>query len=201
MLKGTDGYAEHAAELIARYESIRSEEVHALVLHLIPDGPCRSADIGAGTGRDAAWLAARGHDVVAVEPTKPFRDAAMVLHPSPRITWVDDGLPDLAVAKQHAPFDLVMISAVWMHLDAPARAVAMANVAAMLAPGAVLTMLLRHGPIPEGRQMFDVSGEETAALARAHGLELLINEPRDRLGHAHQPTDVTWTQVAFRKPA
>jgi hypothetical protein len=49
--------------------------------------------------------------------------------------------------------------------------------------------------------MFDVSGEETAALARAHGLELLIKEPRARLGHAQQPTDVTWTQVAFRKPA
>jgi protein-L-isoaspartate O-methyltransferase len=201
MRKGTDGYAAQAVKLIERYESIASEEVHAVVLHLLRDAPCRALDIGAGTGRDAAWLAARGHQVVAVEPTQPLREAAMRLHPSERITWLDDGLPDLALAKQHGPFDLIMITAVWMHLDAEARAEAMENVAALMAPGGLLTMLLRHGPIPEGRQMFDVSGAETSELARPHGLDLLINQPRDRIGHPFQPDDVTWTQVAFRKAA
>ena len=40
---------------------------------LIPATPSRVLDVGAGTGRDAAALAALGHSVVAVEPTPELR--------------------------------------------------------------------------------------------------------------------------------
>jgi SAM-dependent methyltransferase len=193
----TQGYAEQAAKLIERYESITPEEVHEKILHLIPESPCRALDIGAGSGRDAAWLAAKGHAVVAVEPTAEMREAGMRLHACPRIEWVDDGLPDLPALSGREPFDLIMLTAVWQHLDADERARAMSRVAALARPGAVATLLLRHGPVPEGRRMFQVTAQETAALAEAAGFMVIVNTPRGPL--ADTPAGVTWTSLAFRR--
>jgi len=195
---GADAYAAEAAKLIERYETISSEEVHEEILHLVPDGALRSLDIGAGTGRDAAWLAAKGHDVVAVEPTDEMRAAGMRLHPSPRIEWIDDGLPDLSALEGRDPFDVIMLTAVWMHLDADERVSGMARLAALAKRGAVMGLLLRHGPVPEGRRMFQVSAEETAALAETAGFAVLVNTPRRNI-RADAPEGVTWTSLAFRR--
>jgi 2-polyprenyl-3-methyl-5-hydroxy-6-metoxy-1,4-benzoquinol methylase len=139
---------------------------HRSVIHLIPTIPGRVLDIGAGTGRDAAGFAGMGHSVVAVEPTEELRRGAMLLHPSAMIEWVDDSLPDLAIMRGHGEeFDVVMMTAVWMHLDAQQRRRAMPNVAASMRNGGVMIMSLRHGPIPPGRRMFEVSAQETIALA------------------------------------
>ncbi|MCH3719072.1 hypothetical protein LZB68_08320, partial [Campylobacter lari] len=78
--------------------------------------------------------------------------------------WVDDALPDLDGLRGRA-FDVIMLTAVWMHLDADERARGMAALAALLAPGGQILMSLRHGPVPSGRRMFDVSADETIALA------------------------------------
>ncbi|HYD73969.1 MAG TPA: class I SAM-dependent methyltransferase [Candidatus Binatia bacterium] len=194
----TRGYAEQATMLIARYESIVPEEVHEKVLHLFPEGPCRTLDIGAGSGRDAAWFAAKGHTVVAVEPTAEMREAGMRLHPDPNIEWVDDDLPDLAALADDAPFDLITLTAVWQHLDADERKQGMARLAALARRDAVVALLLRHGPVPEGRRMFQVTAEETAALAAAAGFAVLVNTPR-RAIRGDAPADVTWTAFAFRR--
>jgi protein-L-isoaspartate O-methyltransferase len=69
-ISGTENYEVEAPELLKRYESISFADAHAPVLHLIPPAPCRTLDIGAGTGRDAAGLAALGHSVIAIEPTE-----------------------------------------------------------------------------------------------------------------------------------
>jgi SAM-dependent methyltransferase len=194
----TQGYAEQAAKLIERYESVSPEEVHESILHLIPDGRCRTLDVGAGSGRDAAWFAARGHSVVAVEPTAEMRAAGMQLHPDPRIEWVDDGLPELVSLNERAPFDLIMITAVWQHLDADERSRAMLRSAELAQRGGVMALLLRHGPVPEGRRMFQVSAEETAALADQAGFEVLVNSSRGQLRPTPDP-GVTWTSLAFRR--
>ena len=121
-VSGTEGYADEAEELFTRYESIPAADAHRAVLHLIPTAPSSILDIGSGTGRDAAWFAAMGHRVVAVEPTDAMRLPAMALHPSPRIEWLNDSLPDLALLLARGEsFDLVMLTAVWMHLDAQQR--------------------------------------------------------------------------------
>lgn len=130
-VSGTEGYAEAAAAMLAR--RISFAEVHRPVLHLMPTRPCRVLDIGAGAGYDAADLAAMGHSVVAVEPTAALRVPAMAPHPSPAIEWIDDSLPELrALAGRAASFDLVLLTAVWMHLDAEQRRQATPNVAALL---------------------------------------------------------------------
>ncbi|MFC3677483.1 class I SAM-dependent methyltransferase [Ferrovibrio xuzhouensis] len=189
----TDGYTAEADVLAERYERIRFEDVHAAILHLLPATPCRAIDIGAGTGRDAAALAARGHAVTAVEPTAAMRAHGQRLHPGSGITWIDDGLPDLA--RVEGTFDLVMLTAVWMHLDAGERARGMARLAALLAPQGLAAMTLRHGPVPPGRRMFEVSGAETVALAAPHGLQAVLQAQR---GDMHG-REVTWTQLVLRR--
>ena len=193
---GTEGYGETAAERVKQYESISFAHVHRHMMHLFPTTPSQVIDIGAGTGRDAAGFADLGHTVTAVEPTPELRAEAERLHPHPAITWIDDSLPDLD--RVHAlgeRYDLVMLTAVWMHLDPPQRERAMARVAALVWHGGMLGLSLRHGPVPAGRRMFDVSAQETCELAIRHGL-VVIHESKGPavLGGP----DVWWDRLAFR---
>jgi len=196
-VSGTENYANEAPELLKRYESISFADAHASVLHLIPPAPRRVLDIGAGTGRDAAGFVSLGNSVVAVEPTEELRRGAMLLHPSPMIEWLDDSLPDLAVVRARGEeFDLVMLTAVWMHLDEVQRRMAMPNVAALVRNGGIVIMSLRHGPVPPGRRMFEVSAEETKALAQRSNLYCTLNQEAE--SSLRQP-GVTWTRLAFQK--
>jgi len=197
-VSGTEGYASEADDLFARYESLAPQDVHRAVLHLLPNAPARLLDIGAGTGRDAAWFAAQGHQVVAVEPTDALRLRAMTLHPSPDITWIDDALPELAVLRSRdGCFDLIMMTAVLMHLDAAERARTLHNVASLLAPKGMLIMRLRHGPVPSGRRMFDVVAKEVIALAALSGLRAVFEHHGGSLGMQNVSTGVTWTTLAL----
>ncbi|CAL78703.1 Conserved hypothetical protein; putative S-adenosyl-L-methionine (SAM)-dependent methyltransferase [Bradyrhizobium sp. ORS 278] len=200
-VSGTEGYAAEADSLFVRYESIPSEQAHAAVLHLLPKSPARVLDIGAGTGRDAAWFASLGHRVVAVEPTDALRLRAMHLHASPAITWIDDSLPELAaLADGDEQFDLVMMTAVFMHLDEVQRRRALPNIAARIASGGRLIMTLRHGPVPPGRRMFEIDAESVIAPARQLGLSLELNRDGASLNRENRAAGVTWTTLAFSKP-
>ena len=196
-ISGTENYAEEAPELLKRYESISFADAHSPVLHLIPPAPCRILDIGAGTGRDAAGFAALGHSVVAVEPTEELRRGAMLLHSSPMIEWLDDSLPNLAAVRaRKEEFDLVMLTAVWMHLDEAQRQLAMSNISTLVRNGGIVIMSLRHGPIPPGRRMFVVSAQETRTLAQRASLSCILN--REAEPSLRQP-GVSWTRLAFQK--
>jgi predicted O-methyltransferase YrrM len=122
------------------------------------------------------------------------------LHPSHRIQWLDDSLPHLArLDTRKGQFDLVMLTAVWMHLDAAQRRQAMPRIANLMRPNGVMIMSLRHGPVPAGRLMFDVRADETVALAGHAGLRLTLRldeQPSQLAGKS----DVTWTLLAFARP-
>lgn len=195
-LTSTAGYAADADKLASQYESVTFAEVHRDTLHLLPQAPARILDIGAGSGRDAAALSALGHDVLAVEPTRELREHGQRLHSGSTIAWLDDGLPELAgVLARRETFDRIYLTAVWMHLDAPERAVAMARLGSLLGPRGLIIMSLRHGPIPVGRRMFDVSPDETVSLAQRCGLCVVHRSERDdMLGRR----DVTWSILAFQ---
>ena len=195
----TDGYAWQAPDLLRQYESITFAEAHRAILQLIPREPCEVVDIGAGTGRDAAALAAMGHRVVAVEPTAEMRHGGMALHPSPRIEWLDDRLPDLArLTARPLTFDLVMLTAVWMHLDKAQRRRAMTKISPLVRKGGMMSLTLRHGPVPAGRRMFEVSAEETVGLAAARGLAKILElEEQPSL----RQVGVSWTRLVFKREA
>ena len=196
-VSGTEGYGENADALAKRYESLKFEDVHREVLHLIPQTPGSVLELGAGTGRDAAVLAQRGHKVVAVEPTAELRAHGQQLHASPRIEWMDDALPELLRLRARGDrFDVVMATAVWMHMDSGQRRKAMRHVAELMSPGGLFFLTLGHGPVPEGRRMFEVSGDETVALGREHGLSLVHRSER---GDVYDRPDVRWTCLVLRR--
>ena len=88
-------YATASPKLIDRYNSVSSLDLFKPVIDLLPSSPARVVDVGAGPGRDAAWLADMGHTVLAVEPVKEFRDAGMAADSLLKIEWIDDRLPEL----------------------------------------------------------------------------------------------------------
>lgn len=185
------GYAAEAASLVARYEALTFAQVHRDLLAFYPPPPCRVLDIGAGTGRDAAALAGAGYEVWAAEPTAELREAGKRLHSTMPIRWVDDALPYLAaVSSQGTEFHLVLLTAVWMHLDADERKRGMPVLRQLLEPHGRVAMTLRHGPVPVGRQMFDVTGGETIQMAKEHGFAVAYHGTR---GDAQSRPDVSWT--------
>lgn len=191
---GTQGYAEQAPRLIPKYDAYTFEQLWTSALVHLPDPGCSVLDIGAGSGRDARWFAARGDRVLAVEPTRPLREHGQ--RTSPGVQWLDATLP-LLVGVPRGPFDVVVLDAVWMHLDPDQRRQAMAHVAPRVA--AVLLVSLRHGPPPEGRRMFPVSPEETTELAAAHGLVCVENTASESLGPRNRAAGVTWSYLVYRR--
>ena len=197
---GTAGYQENAADLIPRYETIPFEVGYAKWLDLLPQTPSNILDIGAGTGWAAAHLASKGHHITAVEPTDAFREHGQTTHAHDNICWIDDGLPHLSTLAGHiAAFDVIMMVAVWMHLDLTERSTAMPVVSRLLKDGGILLMSLRHGPVPEGRIMYDVSAEETIALAQQHRLKPIQNVTAASIQERNKRAGVTWSHLAFRK--
>jgi SAM-dependent methyltransferase len=191
-------YEQHAAPLVQQYESLAFEEVHASLLELLPAPGSTILDIGAGSGRDAAWFAARGDDVVAVEPSDAMRTHARALHPSPRIHWLSDSLPELAqVRRLGLTFDFILLSAVWMHVPPALRARALRKLATLLAPNGRIAISLRLGEPDTARAMHAVSLSELTALSQQFGLRLLhANDSEDRLGRA----GVSWSTAVLGLP-
>lgn len=191
-------YDRCAGQLTASYEALSAADVHVGTRDLLPGQGGLILDVGAGSGRDAAWLASLGHEVVAVEPSSEMRRRAAERHPDPKIRWVDDRLPDLSsVHRLGLSYDAILLSAVWMHVPPPQRARAFRKLITLLKPGGTLLMSLRQGtPDPE-RTMWNAPVGEIEALARSHGLLVLkISAADDRMGRA----DVRWTSVCLRLP-
>lgn len=201
MTRILEGYAASATpELIVRYDAIPVEDIYAPVLDLFPDRPSRIADIGAGTGRDSAWLAGLGHGLLAVEPVDELRCAGMALHDSPAIDWLKDSLPALEHIPAGSRFDLLLLCAVWQHLDEDAQGPAMRRLAGLTAPGGKIIMSLRHGPGAPNRPVFPVSPERTIEDAEAGGLRLVRRRDTDSVQAENRAAGVRWTWLVFLKP-
>ena len=121
-IKSVAWYDARASHLAASYESIPSVLASDWLSGLLPVQPGLLFDIGSGTGRDAAAFADAGYDVVAIEPSHAMRAEASTLHNSPKIRWLPDSLPGLAVtSKLGLAADVVLLSAVWQHIAPPDR--------------------------------------------------------------------------------
>jgi SAM-dependent methyltransferase len=193
-----DWYESHAAAVVPQYEAADPAVLHAWLQDLLPAQPTAVLDIGAGSGRDAAWLATQGHDVVAAEPAAAMRAEGLQRHPEPRIRWVADALPELTgVLQAGLSFAVILASAVWQHLHPSHRPRAFRKLVSLLQPGGLLALTLRHGPAEAARGMHPVSLEEIEALARDHGLAVIRRVAlADSLGRP----EVSWTAVALRLP-
>ena len=132
-------YEQQASRLAADYEAVDFGPFRSTFSDLLPSGSGRIAlDVGAGSGRDAAWLSSLGYEVVAVEPAAAMREEACRRRPDAAARWLDDRLP--ALDRVHGlglSFDLVLLSGVWQHVAPGDRARAFRKLATLLKPGGV----------------------------------------------------------------
>lgn len=191
-------YEQNAPQLVTQYESLTFEDVHQALLDLLPAPGGTILDVGAGSGRDAAWFATNGYDVVAVEPSDAMLTRARALHKSSRIHWVADSLPELAqVRRLGLTFDLILLSAVWMHVPPESRARTLRKLATLLSPSGRIAISLRLGDPDKARAMYEVSLSELSSLSQQFGLRVIrASESADRLGRA----GVSWSTAVLGLP-
>ena len=102
----------------------------------------RALDLGAGEGRNARWLAARGFTVTAVDFAKVALDrgrqqAEAAQFPSERITWIEADLVDY----RPTPFDFDVVIIAYVQMPEEARRIVTARAVAAVAPGGVLLVV------------------------------------------------------------
>jgi SAM-dependent methyltransferase len=191
-------YNQHAQRYFSQYQSITFEQVHRDWLFQLDSKTGLALDVGAGSGRDAAALAERGWDVVAVEPAAGLRELGQSATKDKSIQWIDDQLPDLNQARKLSyHFNLILVSAVWMHIPPTARERAFRILAELLAPSGMLVVTLRHGPGDGERVFYDVSREELEAFAKHRAL-IPVALPAGRNDDELKRIEVTWETLAFR---
>jgi 2-polyprenyl-3-methyl-5-hydroxy-6-metoxy-1,4-benzoquinol methylase len=199
-MKSTRYYNERAAALISQYDAIEADSVHlSWVARHLPEKPGFACDIGAGSGRDANWLAAKGWDVVAVEPSAGMRELAMASS-HPNVTWLDDALPHLEKLRSLGHrFDLVLLSAVWMHVSPTARERAFRILSELLKPSGVMVLTLRHGSDEQEnaqRGFHSVSADEVLEYARRRAVALTYRSTVPDQSRSH----VAWETLVFTLP-
>lgn len=195
-------YDRSAEQRAAEYDGIDPAQMYQPLLPLLPAKGCAVLDVGAGSGRDARWLAAMGYSVVAIEPSAAFR--AMIADKAQRDTAridVRDGmLPELSSLAHDEKFDLILLGAVWQHVPPKSRKDAFNKMAAHLKDGGMIYMLLRDGPPPPDRKMYRVTAQAAAPMARACGLSPVVldaGQGDDLLGRGN----LRWASFAARKLA
>ncbi|EDQ33757.1 hypothetical protein HPDFL43_04870 [Hoeflea phototrophica DFL-43] len=193
------GYAGLGAEWIARSDGLSCDEIYAPVADLLPLAPSRVLDLGAATGRDAAWLVSLGHCVTAVEPVRSLREAGLRLHPQGEIDWVDDRLPGLERIDVAESYGCVLANGVLHHLEPAAQQSAIRRLAPMLDPGGLMIASLRHGAGPEGRKAWPIDVEALVGIARTCGLDLIRRVDKGSIQPENQTAGITWTWLALRR--
>lgn len=195
-IRGYDGDAGRA--LAEHYETADPAVLHEALIPHLPPAPAAVLDVGAGSGRDAAWLAGQGYSVLAVEPSATMRAAGQQRHPEAAISWMADSLPGLdTVCRLGAAFDAILLSAVWMHVPPADRRRAFRKLVSLLKPGGTLAISLRMGPPDVDRDMHPVATDEIETLARNHGVAVLeVRQSPDRLGR----DEISWVQIVLRLP-
>lgn len=202
-------------EIAPQYLSKTFEEVHQSWSNFLPsiieNSNARILDLGAGTGRDAKYLAelaVKTHgtenniQVYAAEPAYELANIGQNVTQHLNVKWLEDSLPSLTnITKQEISFDLILLSAVWMHISPSDRVRSIRKLANLLKPGGKLVITLRHGQTEEEckqRKMHHVCADELKKIATEVGLFTKLETPKeeDKLGRNH----VSWQTVVLQMP-
>ena len=192
-------YSANAEHYYSLYKSISASSVHSYLEQALANiTPSTALDVGAGSGRDANWLAAKGWQVTATEPATELLKLAKQ-NSQENVTWCNAALPALEhLPKAHQQFELILLSAVWMHLPSEERPAAIKRLSELLSNTGKMYISLRFGPSDPERPMYSVSYEELQALAAQNGLTARNLNPvpsKDGL----QRSDVEWVTVELIK--
>lgn len=181
-----DYYQRNAPRLVEEYSALDPDLLHTPWASYLPSRVGRALDVGAGSGRDAYWLAKKGWQVVAVEPCDEMRKLAQ--REACDIIWIDDTLPDLA-SLPSGSYELILVSAVWMHLPPQEQPSALARLQELLSHNGLLVISWRTVGSERDRGFYPVQqslfGEATI---------LTSNDQQGRSG-------IAWKTAIMRKPA
>ena len=101
------------------------------------------------------------------------------------------------LSRSGLSFEVIWLSAVWMHLPEAERPRAFRKLVNLLRPGGRMLFTIRQGPIDTERGMYLVSASEFERLARDHGARVVRScIAADQLGRE----DVQWLQIAIELP-
>ncbi|MGO1602672.1 MAG: methyltransferase domain-containing protein [Halomonas sp.] len=191
-------YDDHAHRLFDQYQSLGFEHAHGEWLHQLPEQAGLALDIGAGSGRDAKALAERGWQVMAVEPAVKLRTLGQRHTHERDVSWIDDTLPALNCVRQLSQrFQLILVSAVWMHLSPIEQQRALRVICSLLAPGGLLVITCREGPNSDERQFQPVNVAELDSWAQDLALlPMQASLNSDQLGRKA----VAWHLRVFKLP-
>lgn len=188
-------YAANAGAMARRYDSVTTDTVLSGLVDLIPPPPATVLDIGAGSGRDTAWFLSRGHAVTAAEPVAAFR--AMIAARSPSAVLTETRLPDLHGLS--GPFALILVNAVWHHLDSAARDGALWRLGRLLGRDGRILLALRRGPVPPGAPLYDLDPNAEITRAAQAGLRLLRRHDAPAHDEGTAAAGISWTWLALAK--
>jgi SAM-dependent methyltransferase len=191
-------YEQDAEDFALRYNSVTFEAVHPRIDDSLPPVGSHVLDVGAGSGRDARALRARGYEVVAAEPSASFREHGA--DSDPAIRWVDDRLPDLAgLRREDSRFAFVLCSAVLMLVTTKQIAASFAAMAELLDDAGRLAVSLRDPVDGEPAALFHAHSNATVLGAAASAGLATVDEAdlTDALGRSlHR-----WRSFIFAKRA
>lgn len=188
-------YDAHAASIADGYESIDARAAHPELFALLADREkLRILDVGSGTGRDATALAELGHEVVAVDPSRKMLQLARALHPNAKVAWKRDSLPLLQ--GENGRYDLIVLSAVWMHVPPSEREAAFSRLGTLLTPNGLIYVTLRSGPDDLARGMYEVDALELEQLA--HSCDMRVQDMGSRLDLLGR-SEVRWRSLLIKR--
>lgn len=124
-------------------------DLHAIVRRFFIAGP--TADVGCGSGRDAAWLQAQGYPTTGFDASEALLAEARRRHPD--VVFRSAVLPALAGVAADS-FANVLCETVIMHLDAAGAGAAVERLLDILVPGGVLYLSWRVGDGTDRRDEF-----------------------------------------------
>lgn len=197
MINSIAFYDEHASALAEQYDKVLTCDVHRDWLHLLPKSG-HILDIGCGSGRDARYLSSLGLVVHAVEPSVDLLNIAKAKSQQQNIHWYQDQLPALSVIKmKDREYDVILMSAVWMHLTPEERLKSITRLSELLSKDGRLVITLRYGEFTDGRISYPVSADECVELGQAFNLNkcLITANVSDTMGRS----EVTWQTVVLQK--
>jgi SAM-dependent methyltransferase len=135
-------------------------DLHALVKRYFHPGG-RTVDIGCGSGREVAFLAAGGYDAIGYDASDALLEQARLRYP--RLSFATAVLPDL-VGVADAVFDNVLCETVIMHLRRPQILEAVRRLLAILKTNGILYLSWR---VTDGADQRDDHGRLYAAFESA----------------------------------
>lgn len=192
-------YRDARVEDLPWYHADPDEDLIALFDDLLPKPGARVLDLGAGPAVHSIELAARGHQVTAIDGVPEAREMALALA-ADRGVSIDYRVGDALKEAPEGPFDLVFDRGFLHTLDPSERPLWRSVVVKSLSPGGAVVMKC-FDPIPPrdfgppgltARDVLDTLGPRQPG---GLGLELLR---RTRFGGHELREHATWTVLARR---